>query len=45
MAGTDAAVGQALWQPEGAEEDSRLDEGNRHLHLTYSYNDEKEERD
>ena len=40
MAGTDASEGQALWQPGGAEEDSRLREGNRHLHLAY---DEEEE--
>ena len=39
MAGTDASEGQALWQPGGAEEDSRLREGNRHLHLAY---DDKE---
>ena len=42
MAGTDASEGQALWQPGGAEEDSRLCEGNRHLHLAY---DEEEEED
>ena len=41
MAGTDATEGQALWQPGGAEEDSRLREGNRHLHL--AYDDEEEE--
>ena len=35
MAGTNASEGQALWQPGGAEEDSRLREGNRHLHLAY----------
>ena len=35
MAGTDASEGQAVWQPGGAEEDSRLREGNRHLHLAY----------
>ena len=40
MARTDTSEGQALWQPEGAEEDSRLCEGNRHLHLAY---DEEEE--
>ena len=41
MAGTDdSSVGQALWKPGGAEEDSRLREGNRHLHLVY---DEEEE--
>ena len=33
--------GQALWQPRGAEEDSRLHEGNRHVHL--AYDDEEEE--
>ena len=40
MAGSDASEGQAVWQPGGAEEDSRLREGNRHLHLAY---DEEEE--
>ena len=35
MAGSDASEGQAVWQPGGAEEDSRLREGNRHLHLAY----------
>ena len=40
MAGSDAPEGQAVWQPGGAEEDSRLREGNRHLHLAY---DEEEE--
>ena len=41
MAGTDASEEQALWQPGGAEEDSRLHEGNRHLHL--AYHEEEEE--
>ena len=41
MAGSDATEGQALWQPGGVEEDSRLREGNRHLHL--AYDDEEEE--
>ena len=41
MAGTDASEGQAVWQPGGAEEDSRLREDNRHLHL--AYDGEKEE--
>ena len=40
MAGPDASEGQAVWQPGGAEEDSRLREGNRHLHLAY---DEEED--
>ena len=40
MAGSDASEGQAVWQPGGAEEDSRLREGNRHLHLAY---DEEED--
>ena len=40
MAGSDASEGQAVWQPGGAEEDSRLREGNRHLHL--AYDDEEE---
>ena len=40
MAGSDASEGQAVWQPGGAEEDSRLREGNRHVHLAY---DEEEE--
>ena len=39
MAGSDASEGQAVWQPGGAK-DSRLREGNRHLHLAY---DEEEE--
>ena len=39
MAGSDASEGQAVWQPGGAE-DSRIREGNRHLHLAY---DEEEE--
>ena len=43
MAGTDASEGQALWQPGGAE-DSRLREGNRHLHLAYD-DEEKEEEE
>ena len=40
MAGPDASEGQAVWQPEGAEEDSRLRKGNGHLHLAY---DEEED--
>ena len=40
MAGTDTTEGQALWQPGGAEEDSHIGEGNRHLCLVY---DEEEE--
>ena len=40
MAGSDASEGQAVWQPGGAEEDSRLREGNRYLHLAY---DEEED--
>ena len=39
-AGSDASEGQAVWQPGGAEEDSHLCEGNRHLHL--AYDDEEE---
>ena len=35
MAETDASEGQTVWQPGGAEEDSRLREGNGHLHLAY----------
>ena len=42
MAGSDASEGQAVRQPGGAEEDSRLREGNRHLHLAYA--EEEEER-
>ena len=42
MARTGATEGQALWQPVGAEEDSRLHEGNRHLHLV---NDKEEEEE
>ena len=41
VAWTDATEGQALWQPGGAEEDSRLCEGNWHLHL--AYNEEEED--
>ena len=41
MAGTDASEGQAVWQPGGAEEDSRLREGNRHLHLEYAKEEEE----
>ena len=33
MARTDTTEGQALWQPGGAEEDSRVREGDRHLRL------------
>ena len=43
MAGTDASEGQALWQPGGAEKDSHLREGNRHLHLAYNDDDEEED--
>ena len=42
MAGTDASEGQAVWQPGGAEEDSRLREGDRHLHLAYDDEEKKE---
>ena len=42
MAGSDASEGQAVWQPGGAEEDSRLREGNRHLHLAYDEEEEEE---
>ena len=45
MAGTDASEGQALWQPGGVEEDSRLREGNRHLHLGYDDDDDDEEEE
>ena len=41
VAWTDTTEGQALWQPGGAEEDSRLRGGNRHLHL--AYDDEEED--
>ena len=40
MAGTDFSEGQAVWQLGGAEEDSRLREGNRHLHLAYEEEEE-----
>ena len=40
MAGTDASDRQAVWQPGGAEEDNRLREGNRHLHLAYDKEEE-----
>ena len=42
MAGSDTSEGQAVWQPGGAEEDSRLHEGNRHLHLAYDEEEEEE---
>ena len=42
MARTDPSEGRALWQPGGAEEDSRLREGNRHLHLAYEEEEEEE---
>ena len=35
MARTETTEGQALWQPGGAEEDSRFREGDRHLRLAY----------
>ena len=35
MARTDATEGQAVWQPGGAEEDSRFCEDDRHLDLVY----------
>ena len=41
MAGSDASEGQAVWQPVGAEEDNRLREGNRHLHLAYVEEEEE----
>ena len=44
MAGSDASEGQAVWQPGGAEEDSRLREGDRHLHLAYDDEEEEEVR-
>ena len=40
VAWTDTTEGQALWQPGGVEEDSRLHGGNRHFHLAY---DEEED--
>ena len=43
MAGIDASEGQALWQLGGAEEDSRLHEGNKHLHATYGEEEEEED--
>ena len=39
MAGTEE---QALWQPGGAEEDSRFCEGDRHLRLAYNQEEEDE---
>ena len=45
MAGTDASEGQALWQPGEAEEDGRLREGNRHLHLAYEEEEEDDDRE
>ena len=44
MAGSDATEGQAVWQPGGAEEDSRLREGNRHLLLAYDEEEEEENK-
>ena len=43
MAWTDATKEQAVRQPGGAEEDSRLRKGNRHLHLAYEEEEEEEE--
>ena len=40
LEGTDVSEGQVLWQPGGAEEDSCLREGNRHLHLAYNKEEE-----
>ena len=40
MAGTNTSEGQALWQPGGADEDSRLREGDRHRHLAYDDDEE-----
>ena len=42
VAWTNATEGQALWQPGGAEEDSRFHEDNRHLHLAYDDDEEEE---
>ena len=36
VARIDTSEGQALWQPGGAEKDSRFREGNRHLRLAYN---------
>ena len=43
IARTETTEGEVLWQPGGAEEDSRFREGNRHLRLVYD--DEEEEQD
>ena len=40
MARTDTTEGQALWQPEGAEEDSHFRKGDRHLHLGFDKEDD-----
>ena len=39
---TDTTEGQALWQPGGDEEDSRLREGDRHLRLAYEEEDKQD---
>ena len=36
MTRTNTTDRQALWQPEGAEEDSRFRQGDRHLRLAYN---------
>ena len=40
VARTSTAEGQALWQPGGAEENSRFPEG--YMHLRLAYDDEEE---
>ena len=45
MARTKTNMGQALWQPGGAEEDSRFCEDDRHLRLAYDDDDDDEEED
>ena len=40
---TNTTKGQALWQPEGAEEDSRFREGEKRLRLAYKDDEEENE--
>ena len=45
MARPDTTEGQAVWQPGGAEEDSRFCEGDRHLHVAYDEEEEADQRE
>ena len=42
VARTNTTEGQTIWQPGGAEEDSRFREGDRHLRLAYGDDEEEE---